>query len=166
MKAIAKTVYEAHDGKCFDTPEECRRHERDYSAEMLYDLDEKMIQEALTRSTERGVAIANAIERVAYLIANLRREQGDMRRKRKPLPGPLVEIREALDADLAEQGDMRRRKRTPSAPGSVPMPEADASHPDDPGVQAAADMAARAMPPHWPDFDSEDRAHEGDAGKA
>lgn len=123
MKAITKTVYEAHDGKCFDTPEECRRHERDYSAEMLYDLDEKMIQEALTRSTERGVAIADAIERVAYLIANRRRENGEM-----------------------------RRKRVPKAPGSVPMPDADASHSDDPGVQAAADMAARATSPYWPEI--------------
>ncbi len=102
MKAITKTVYEAHDGKTFDTAEECKAHERLHAADMLVGRTESDIHAALNRENP---SLADAIERVAYLIASRRKEQGEVRRRRKitTVAGGQVmsEIHEIGPADLA-----------------------------------------------------------------
>lgn len=137
MKAITKTVYEAHDGKTFDTAEECKAHERLHAADMLVGRTESDIHAALNRENP---SLADAIERVAYLIANRRKEQGEVRRRRKPAAKKAGSLDDVLERGAASEGE---------------------AYSDDPGVQAAAEMAQRERAPQWPDPDAPDREQFG-----
>jgi hypothetical protein len=82
------TDYEAHDGKRFATAEECKEHEKKIKLLLLRDLHETAIMAAVERA---NVELADAIEFAGSLIAEKRRADGELRRKKNtapPTPAP------------------------------------------------------------------------------
>jgi hypothetical protein len=68
MKRI--TDYEAHDGKRFATPEECKTHEKNLKLSLLAHRTPEQIEAAIDRS---HLELANAIEFAGNLISEKRR---------------------------------------------------------------------------------------------
>lgn len=95
VKEIQKTLYRAFDGREFDTATECRAHERDHAPAMLVDLSAEQVQAAVTRADPD---LAEAIERVAYLIASARKAAGDLKRRPK-------DSRDDIDATAAPDSE-------------------------------------------------------------
>jgi hypothetical protein len=79
-------VFEATDGKTFVTSEECKRHEELANLALLEGLSPEDIHEAIART---NIPLADAIERVGNIIADKRRESGELRHAAKTT-GPLV----------------------------------------------------------------------------
>jgi hypothetical protein len=80
MKIVQK--FEAFDGTSFDTEAECKSYEREHAGAQLVGLTGEQITAALARSDEAGIALAEAIEAVAYRIKKRRLENGDRKRRR------------------------------------------------------------------------------------
>jgi hypothetical protein len=74
--------YEAHDGKRFATAEECKAHERDAKVLLLTKRTSDEILFAVCRAPD-SLQLADAIEFAGKLIAEKRRADGDLRRRRK-----------------------------------------------------------------------------------
>lgn len=92
MRETLVTVFEAFDGKQFDSSAECVRYERESQWRRLVGLTEDQIQGALAYA---DTELAEAIEYVAYKIRTLRLEKGGSKIRRKPedaepeLPPPV-----------------------------------------------------------------------------
>lgn len=74
------TEYQANDGTRHTTAEECKRHEQDASIKLLVHMTGEQVKDALART---DLMLADAIEFAGKLIAEKRREDGDLRRKKK-----------------------------------------------------------------------------------
>jgi hypothetical protein len=77
------TDYEAHDGKRFATAEECRAHEKDLKIMLLRGLTTDQISDAIDRD---NLELADAIEFAGNLVAEKRRADGELRRKKNNAP--------------------------------------------------------------------------------
>jgi hypothetical protein len=75
-----KIEYEANDGTRFETREECRQHDRKLKLASLLHLDEANLLAAIERE---DIALADAIEFAGTLIAEKRRQSGELRRNAK-----------------------------------------------------------------------------------
>jgi hypothetical protein len=101
MKKIE--AYKSFDGQLFETEEECRAHQRKSPESLIAGLTPETILDAIERRDD-AVHISDAIERVARLIANKRKEQGVMRRRRSPksdvpyIPPSLIDEFRAKEA--------------------------------------------------------------------
>lgn len=72
--------YHAQDGTRFTTAEECKRHEQGRSIERLVNMTDEQVNDAIART---DTTLADAIEFAGKLIAEKRRADGDLKRKRK-----------------------------------------------------------------------------------
>ena len=77
--------YEAHDGMRFATAEECKAHERNTKLRLLSERTSDEVLAAVRRAPD-FLKLADAIEFAGKLIAEKRRADGDLRRKRKSDP--------------------------------------------------------------------------------
>lgn len=102
MKSIQKTVFIAFDGAEFETAGECRNHERDQAPKRLVGLTWEQVHAACNRDDPD---LAEAIEHVGNRIAELRRQSGDLKRRRA---GRLIEhVRAEKAAEAAADPDFR-----------------------------------------------------------
>jgi hypothetical protein len=76
-----KTTFEADDGSTFYTAADCREYEQQLAMiDLLIGRTEEQVRNALARL---DIPLANAIERAGNIIADKRRESGELRRKKK-----------------------------------------------------------------------------------
>ena len=88
MKIERAEIYVAFDGTRFTVKEECVAYERDHATDVLVGLKKAQIVSAI----EEGGELADAIERVGYLIGLARRKRGDFKKrmtKAQPGSAPL-----------------------------------------------------------------------------
>lgn len=81
-EAYQTTRWKTFDGRDFATEAEASTHEDTNFVQLLAGLTVEGVQAAVERDP-RVLAVSNAIERAAYLIAKARREAGDLRRRPK-----------------------------------------------------------------------------------
>lgn len=79
MRTITKTIYVAFDGKEFNSAAECKAHDRNNAGAALVKLTEDQITAAIHGD---DIHLGEAIERVAYLIAQERKRRGNFKRQR------------------------------------------------------------------------------------
>jgi hypothetical protein len=85
-------IFEAHDGATFATSKECKFHEQTLATAKLIGLSGSDLEGALRRD---DVELANAIERIGTMIADKRRESGELRRTRKA-PAAFENVEKAM----------------------------------------------------------------------
>lgn len=84
-EAFQTTRWRTFDGREFVTEAEAEAHEKNNFSGLLVGLTAPQVTLALMRAPndKASVAIANAIERAAYLIAQKRKDAGELWRKPK-----------------------------------------------------------------------------------
>ena len=78
MKEVSIVAFEAWDGKKFDTAQKCKDYEAGALHLRLANLPPEKIKAALDRT---DIDLADALEDAGMLIRELRRKNGDLRRK-------------------------------------------------------------------------------------
>lgn len=113
MKSTHTIAITADDGTPFATAAECKAYEELAElVELLSGLDASQVRNALDRTAP---AFADAFERVGSIIANKRRESGELKRVKKATKTPGDDT-EAAFANVTKAMEAGR----PAAPSGLP----------------------------------------------